>query len=95
MAPFPLLILLPFIICIFALSPGIHLPLHRRGGRATHHTPTNLTYLTQVLHDVEARYMRSTRAVEGNSLVRHWRPSGGFDENNEQLVSDLGKDGGW
>jgi hypothetical protein len=91
--PFPPIIL-TFLICVQALNPGIHLPLYRREGRFTHHAPANLTYLTEVLRDVEARYMRSTRAVDGNSLVRQWRRRDRLDENDEQLVIG-GGNGGW
>ncbi|KAJ9605411.1 hypothetical protein H2200_010068 [Cladophialophora chaetospira] len=76
-------------------SPGIHLPLFRRGGRFSLHESANLTRLTGILHDVEAKYARSQRAVDGNQLVRRWRSSEGRDENDPEVVDVAGRDNQW
>lgn len=76
-------------------SPGIHLPLFRHGGRFSRREPANLTHLTQILSDVEAKYARGQRAVEGNRLVRRWRVSQGRDENDPEVVDVAGRDGRW
>jgi hypothetical protein len=97
MACFGILLCLVHISIVFAdfNSPGIHLPIFRRGGRFSHHAPANLTYLSQVLADIEARYARSYRAVEGNQLVRKWRKNEELDENDPQLVAVAGQRGRW
>ncbi len=88
---------LSFIAAVFSkpTSPGIHLPLFRRGGRFSHHEPANLTHLTQILNDVETKYARSQRAVEGNQLVRRWRRSDGGDENDPEVVDVTGHKNRW
>ena len=91
-----ILSLLDIVLCFAQFtSPGIHLPLFRRGGRFSYHEPANLTYLTQVLSDVEAKYARSYRDVEGNRLVRRWRHSVSRDENDPELIEVAGRDGYW
>jgi hypothetical protein len=76
-------------------SPGIHLPLHRRGGRFSHHEPANLTYISQILDEVEAKYARSYRTVEGNCLIRRWRESQTKDENDPEMIDVAGREGRW
>jgi hypothetical protein len=76
-------------------SPGLHLPLFRRGGRFSVHEPANLTYLTQILNDVEAKYARTYRAVEGNRLVRRWRQSEAKDENDPEVIGVAGRENSW
>lgn len=86
-----------FIIPSLSLStsPGIHLPLFRRGGRFSRHETANLTHLTQVLNEVETRYSRSQRAVNGNQLVRRWRRSKGGDENDPEVIDVTGCEHRW
>ena len=88
--------LILFAVCS-AKSPsfGIHLPLFRRGGRFSHHELANLTYLTNVLADIEVKYARSYRAVEGNRLVRRWRDSKSRDENDPEVIEVAGREGRW
>lgn len=78
-----------------SISPGIHLPLFRRGGRFSRHEPANLTHLAEILASVEAKYARSYRAVEGNRLVRRWRESLEKDENNPEVIDVVGRHGQW
>jgi hypothetical protein len=58
----------------------------RRGGRLSRHEPANLSHLTNLLREAESQYARSHRAVEGNRLVRRWRPHG-RDENDPGLIN--------
>ena len=76
-------------------TPGIHLPLYRRGGRSSYHEAANLTNLAQILHNVEAKYARSYRTVEGNRLVRRWHESVTRDENDPEVIDVAGRDGQW
>ena len=97
MACFNLILCFTFIAACTAafISPGIHLPLFRRGGRFSHHEPANLTHLAQILHNVEAKYARSYRAVEGNRLVRRWREHEVRDENDPEVIDVAGREGQW
>ena len=69
--------------------------MFRRGGRFSRHELANLTHLTQILHDTEAKYARSYRTVDGNRLVRKWRESEFVDENDPEVIDVVGRDGQW
>lgn len=72
-----------------------HLTLNRRGGAVARHEAANLTQLLHLLHGVEGRYHRSKREVKGNKLVRKWKARSAGTTNDEQLLSEPGKDGSW
>lgn len=76
-------------------SAAIHLPLLRRGARFSRREPANLTHLAHVLRDAELNYVRSQREVEGNRLVRRWRPSEAYDENDPDLIDVAGRENRW
>lgn len=80
-----------------ASGHGVHLPLYRRGGRFLRREAANLTYLGEIMHQVEARYSRTHRQVEGNHLVRQWRvkEQEAEDENDENLIDVAGYDNRW
>lgn len=91
-------------ICFLVLSsarspttdqPAVHIPLFRRGGRFARHQPANLTRLGDVLKNIEAKYARSYREIEGNGLVRRWRENEAFDENDPELIDVVGREDRW
>lgn len=92
-------LLISFIQLYFtaANGHGIHLPLYRRGGRFLRRDAANLTYLGEIMHQVEARYSRTHRQIEGNHLVRQWRvkEQEAEDENDENLIDVAGYDNRW
>ncbi len=72
-----------------------HLTLNRRGGAVAQHEPANLTHLVKLLRDVERRYARAKREVNGNKLVRRWRARSTGSANDEQLLREPGQEGSW
>ncbi|KIW25698.1 uncharacterized protein PV07_08859 [Cladophialophora immunda] len=86
---------LSFAFLVQSASSAVHLPLHRRGGRFSYHESANLTYLASVVQDVEAKYARSYRAIEGNRLVRKWHASGCKDENDPDVIDVVGGPNRW
>jgi hypothetical protein len=74
---------------------AVHLPLYRRGGRLSRHEPANLSHFATLLAEAEAQYALSYREVEGNRLVRRWRPHEGKDENDPSLIDVAGWQNRW
>lgn len=75
-------------------TAALHLPLTRRGGRFVGSSSANLTFLANLLADVEERYAQTQRTSSKNHLERTWTPrSGAVDD--EHLVGRAGHEGAW
>ncbi|CAG8957763.1 hypothetical protein HYFRA_00000101 [Hymenoscyphus fraxineus] len=75
------------------LSP-IHYTISRRGG--SFHIPgvANLTSLLEELQKIEARFAATTRAFEGNTVVRKPRHLHGTQASTV-LLGEVGREGNW
>jgi hypothetical protein len=89
------MILLAFIVVATAQDTAVHLRLHRRGHRFAGHGPANLTYLAEVLAEVELRYAKAERIVEGNRLGHQWKSRNVGTTADEDLINAVGHDGRW
>lgn len=80
-------------------APVLHFTLARRGGSfaATEWTKdfVNLTYLTQELERVEARFDLTRRVVKGNKLVRQAKTDGIKGSDEGALMGNIAEDGSW
>ncbi len=83
------------LLCATQDIPVAHLTISRRGGALAHREPADLDQLVDLLEDVESRYSRVKREVKGNKLVRRWRAGSTGATNDEQLLSEPGKEGSW
>ena len=88
-------ILLAFTLVTRAQDPAVHLRLHRRGHRFAGHDPANLTYLAEVLAEVELRYAKAERIVEGNRLGHQWKSRNVGTTADEELINAVGHGGRW
>jgi hypothetical protein len=89
------MILLAFTLATSAQDPAVHMRLHRRGHRFAGHDPANLTYLAEVLAEVELRYAKAERIVEGNRLGHQWKSRNVGTTADEDLTNAVGHDGRW
>lgn len=90
-----LLSLLFFASITTAQDPAIHLTLHRRGGRFATHDAANLTRLAEVRAEVETRYAKAERIIEGNRLGHQWKSRDVGTTVDEDLINAVGHDGRW
>jgi hypothetical protein len=78
-----------------AEDSAIHLTLHRRGDRFATHEEANLTRLAEVLAEVETRYAKAERIIEGNRLGQQWKSRDVGTTIDEGLINGVGQDGRW
>lgn len=90
-----LTLLIAFIAVTKAQDPAVHLRLYRRGNRFANHDAANLTYLTEVLAEVELRYAKAERIVEGNRLGHQWKSRNAGTAADEDLINAVGHIGRW
>ena len=88
--------LLSFWSCFAAAeNPAIYFTLHRRGDRFVRHETANLTYFAEELAEVELKYAKAERIVEGNRLGRQWKSKRTGTTIDDELITSVGVDGRW
>jgi hypothetical protein len=90
-----LLLFLFFASLTTAQDPAVHLTLHRRGDRFATHDAANLTRLSEVRAEVETRYAKAERIIEGNRLGHQWKSRDVGTTVDEGLINAVGQDGRW
>ena len=80
---------------VFADNPRIHLQLKRRGGRLGSHDPANLTLLSQLARDGEARYSQTRLHIADNRAGRSWASDDVGTALDEDLMAGAGRMGAW
>lgn len=90
-----LLLFLFFASLTTAQDTAIHLRLHRRGDRFATHDAANLTRLAEVRAEVETRYAKAERIIEGNRLGHQWKSRDVGTTVDEDLINAVGQDGRW
>lgn len=76
-------------------EPALHFTIQRRGDRFAMHDAANLTRLALTLSEVELRYAKTERVVEGNRLGRQQKSRNTGTTIDDGLITAIGHDGIW
>lgn len=81
---------------ILSLDPAVvHFTIERRGGAFPVDDLANLTFLSDELANVAARFNLTTRVIKGNNVVRKAKAKAIGGAEDDLLMGEVGASGVW